>query len=43
MGRIRNLTKKALAVAMLYVGKRVAAKVAGKLIASARKSKTGNH
>jgi hypothetical protein len=42
MGRIRNFSKKALAVAMLYLGKRVAAKVAGKVIASTRKSKPGN-
>jgi hypothetical protein len=41
MGRIRNIAKKALVVAVLYAGKRVAVKVAGKVAEIAAKRKSG--
>jgi hypothetical protein len=43
MSLIRNITKKALVVAVLYAGKRIAARIAGKVakIAAKRKSGTG--
>lgn len=41
MGMIRNITKKALVVAVLYAGKRVAAKAAGKVAEIAAKKKAG--
>jgi hypothetical protein len=36
MGMLKNIAKKALVTAMLYAGKRVASKVAGKLLETAK-------
>ena len=41
MGRLRNIAKKALAAAVLYAGKRVAARVAGKVVQGLAKKNTG--
>jgi hypothetical protein len=41
MGRIRSIAKKALVVAVLYAGKRVAVKIAGKVAEIAAKEKSG--